>query len=490
MSRSSSGFVAGLTAAALAAVGFLAYQASASAPDDLGKHAGKRLPLGHRAALPQGARRTRRRCPAQSGTGERVVYSVSEDRVWLVGGSGEAAAHVQGHAEHGRPGARHLQGRLPLGLRHGTDGVAIEHVVRFATVGRDHDRLQRGGGRLDRRSRTRRRDRRHPRVAGAHGNAMWEFATIGQQGRRRSLTGVIRLTGGRDDRAAPSAVEPSYPAAVVSSPEERARRRGDRAGRGAGRQQIAHGQLRGSGAPEGPGSPGDRGCASRSEADMDASWALRGQTWLGRPNQCRYPCDHARRAPRNILPTPCRKVRANDEGGRALPDAARSGIRAAVSTTRPQAASDSRSASAHRCPDPGAASPRVPRPWCRPTARSMTTCSRSSESSSTLPSPHSTTITDSGSETSRSRSSISSSPPPRRYASTCTRGGPSESERMDAGDDEGRRGDGAAHAEALAEAAGERRLACAELAGEHARGRRGAAAWPGGGPGRPSVRGR
>ena len=33
MARSSSGFVAGLTVAAVAAVGFLAYQASASVPD-------------------------------------------------------------------------------------------------------------------------------------------------------------------------------------------------------------------------------------------------------------------------------------------------------------------------------------------------------------------------------------------------------------------------------------------------------------------------
>lgn len=37
MSRSSSGIVAGLTVAAVAVVGFLAYQASANVPETLGK---------------------------------------------------------------------------------------------------------------------------------------------------------------------------------------------------------------------------------------------------------------------------------------------------------------------------------------------------------------------------------------------------------------------------------------------------------------------
>ncbi|MGC5565787.1 hypothetical protein ACPYPG_23505 [Streptomyces sp. FR-108] len=177
MVRSSSGIVAGLTAAALAVIGFLTYQASASAPDDLSApRAGASSPAtaskaprdkNHPTALPGG-----------SGTGRRVVYSLDDDRVWLVD-EGERVRYTFRVS----PGSVDpLPARYAVTSRSGTivgsDGVAVEHVVRFA--GRDGvaigfsaavdgsvtppDPGRKLGG------------IREPREAGVE---MWTFATIG-----------------------------------------------------------------------------------------------------------------------------------------------------------------------------------------------------------------------------------------------------------------------------------------------------------------------
>lgn len=172
MSRSSSGFVAGLTAAALAAVGFLAYQASANAPDSMGKPdaspsvSASRSPKDKKdpAAL-----------PARSGTGERVVYSLAEDRVWLVEASGKVKLTfgVTPGTVDPDPGTYAVTSRT--GRVTGTDGVPIEHVVIFTSsqgvaVGFSAavdgstpkpDPSKKTGG---------------IRESRAHGNAMWEFA--------------------------------------------------------------------------------------------------------------------------------------------------------------------------------------------------------------------------------------------------------------------------------------------------------------------------
>ncbi|MET7357486.1 hypothetical protein ABZS76_03460 [Streptomyces sp. NPDC005562] len=179
MSRSSSGFVAGLTAAALAAVGFLAYQASASVPDDLGKHAGKPSPSATAPRSPK-EKANPAAVPAQSGTGQRVVYSVSEDRVWLVEESGklQLTYKVMPGTVDPAPGTYKVGSRT--GSVKGTDGVAIEHVVRFTSVGGTTigfsaavdgatpkpDPSKRTGG---------------IRESRAHGNTMWEFATLGRK---------------------------------------------------------------------------------------------------------------------------------------------------------------------------------------------------------------------------------------------------------------------------------------------------------------------
>ncbi len=82
MARSSSGFVAGLTAAAVAVVGFLAYQASANVPDTLGK------PLAGASKVPTTRHPDKKNpvaLPTASGSGcSGSVYSIDDDRVWLV----------------------------------------------------------------------------------------------------------------------------------------------------------------------------------------------------------------------------------------------------------------------------------------------------------------------------------------------------------------------------------------------------------------------
>ncbi|MER7464373.1 hypothetical protein [Streptomyces sp. NPDC097981] len=134
MARSSSGIVAGLTVAAIAAVGFLGYQASATAPAHPAKAAPQAatpapVPSAHAAdpAKPVAV-------PAESGTGSRVVYSVGLKRVWLVGESGQALKSfpVKPSTAHPKPGTYLVNSRA--GTATGSDGVPIEHIVRFATA--------------------------------------------------------------------------------------------------------------------------------------------------------------------------------------------------------------------------------------------------------------------------------------------------------------------------------------------------------------------
>ncbi|MFD6436771.1 hypothetical protein [Streptomyces venezuelae] len=128
MSRSSSGIVAGLTAAALAAVGFLAFQASASAPDHPEK--ADKSPSASASRTPKD-KKNPAAVPAQSGTGERVVYSLEDDRVWLVEASGKAKQtfKVTPGTVDPAPGTYAVTSRT--GRVTGTDGVPIENVVVF-----------------------------------------------------------------------------------------------------------------------------------------------------------------------------------------------------------------------------------------------------------------------------------------------------------------------------------------------------------------------
>ncbi|MFJ7587258.1 hypothetical protein ACIQZO_07645 [Streptomyces sp. NPDC097617] len=175
MARSSSGIVAGLTAVAVAVVGFLGYQASATAPAHPPRAAVQEpAPAASQAkqdpAKPMAV-------PEGSGTGVRVVYSVGQKRVWLVGDAAQEPKSftVMPSTVHPKAGTYAVGSRS--GSVTGSDGVPIEHVVRFATaegvaVGfsartdgalPEPDPNKKTGG---------------IRMTRADGDAMWAFATI------------------------------------------------------------------------------------------------------------------------------------------------------------------------------------------------------------------------------------------------------------------------------------------------------------------------
>ncbi|WP_340376776.1 hypothetical protein U5640_17810 [Streptomyces sp. SS7] len=178
MAVRSSTLVAGLTAAAVATVGFLAHQASTNVPPGLARSAGAATPAAARKAPRDRVHPTA--LPGNSGTGRRVVYSLDDDRVWLVGMAGnvERTFHVTPGRVDPPPGGYAVTSRS--GAVTGTDGTPVEHVVRFATVDGvvigfsaavkafvpAPDAPVRTGG---------------IRQTRPDGDAMWDFATIGQR---------------------------------------------------------------------------------------------------------------------------------------------------------------------------------------------------------------------------------------------------------------------------------------------------------------------
>ncbi|MBJ6639947.1 hypothetical protein H4K36_22565 [Streptomyces sp. DHE7-1] len=178
MAGTSSGIVAGLTAAAIGVIGFLAYQAQATVPPNL---SGRPGPNASSAGAAGKAPRDRLRpgaLPGGSGTGERVVYSVDDDRVWLVDDHNRVQRSFGVSPGTVDPPAGTYWVTSRSNAVTGTDGLPIEHVVRFTSVdgvvigfsaavrGGDPvtgDGVKTGG------IRERRED----------GDAMWKFATIG-----------------------------------------------------------------------------------------------------------------------------------------------------------------------------------------------------------------------------------------------------------------------------------------------------------------------
>jgi len=125
--------VAGLTAAAIVAVGFLAYQASANVPDSLGKPQVKASPKAIPSKPPVDKKDPAVLLPGGSGTGERVVYSVGGHRVWLVGADDKVRRtfEVTPGTVDPLPGTYAVTNRNPA--RAGSDGVQVEHIVLFTT---------------------------------------------------------------------------------------------------------------------------------------------------------------------------------------------------------------------------------------------------------------------------------------------------------------------------------------------------------------------
>ncbi|MDV9174348.1 hypothetical protein R6V09_30100 [Streptomyces sp. W16] len=179
MAGSSSGIVAGLTVAAVATVGFLAYQASASVPAGLGSTARASAPPAVATSKAPRDRKNPAALPAGSGRGERVVYSLDDDRVWLVATNNKVnrTFKVTPGTVDPTMGSYWVTSRSNAVT--GTDGTPIQHVVRFTSTGglaigfsaavsgatQEPDPTVKSGG---------------IRESVEDGAAMWEFATIGQ----------------------------------------------------------------------------------------------------------------------------------------------------------------------------------------------------------------------------------------------------------------------------------------------------------------------
>ncbi|MGW5767642.1 hypothetical protein ACWEVY_00670 [Streptomyces longwoodensis] len=180
MAVSSAGIVAGLTAAALATVGFLGWQAAAHVPADLAHPADAARTSGIGATkAPRDSGRPEA-LPSGSGKGERVVYSVDDDRVWLVGAAGTVLRTftVAPGALDPSPGAYAVTSRANRVT--GTDGTPVEHVVRFATA----QGLAIGfSAAVDGSAPAAGADVKTGaiRASRADGNALWSFATLGRR---------------------------------------------------------------------------------------------------------------------------------------------------------------------------------------------------------------------------------------------------------------------------------------------------------------------
>ncbi|MFD5638454.1 hypothetical protein ACFWJM_30510 [Streptomyces sp. NPDC127077] len=178
MARSSSGIVAGLTVAALAAVGFLAFQAQANVPDTLGEPSGSVSPTVSAPKTPKAAKKDPAALPAPSGTGVRVVYSTGADRVWLVGAGNKVKRTFEVTPGTVDPAAGTYAVTSRTGATPGSDGTQIEHVVRFTQV----DSVSVGFSAAVSGS-TEAPDPEKKvggiRASRADGDAMWAFATVG-----------------------------------------------------------------------------------------------------------------------------------------------------------------------------------------------------------------------------------------------------------------------------------------------------------------------
>ncbi|WP_256105197.1 hypothetical protein [Streptomyces sp. ODS05-4] len=178
MAVRSAGLVAGLTAAAALTIALFGYQAAVTVPAALtsGARAGD-ANLAARAPDAQDALRHPTALPEDSGDGRRVVYALGGKRVWLVGDDGRAARTfaVAPSTVHPAPGTYQVSSRSNSVA--GSDGVRIEHVVRYTAV----DGVTVGfSAAVDGKAAAADPARKTGgiRMRRADGDAMWTFATV------------------------------------------------------------------------------------------------------------------------------------------------------------------------------------------------------------------------------------------------------------------------------------------------------------------------
>ena len=174
MAPRNAAFVTALTTAALATVGFLAYQASATAPATM-THAGTTPAATASAHLRN--QRNPTDLPPASGTGPRVVYSLDNNRVWLVAPGDRVIRtfEVTPGTIDPTPDVYAVTSRS--GAATGTDGTPIEHVVRFTSV--DGIAIGFSAAVTDTAPPTTTVRTGGIRQSRADGDVMWTFATIG-----------------------------------------------------------------------------------------------------------------------------------------------------------------------------------------------------------------------------------------------------------------------------------------------------------------------
>lgn len=172
--------VAGLTAAALAVVGFFAYQANA-AHDRVKADSSNASGSSSQPSESSESKKKQKKditLPAFSGTGERVVYDLGRNRVWLMEAGQEVKRtfRVRPSTVDPKPGTYKVESRAAHVT--GSDGVPVENVVRFASsqgtaigfsAALDGSMPKPEPGQSTGGIRERRAD----------GEAMWLFATIG-----------------------------------------------------------------------------------------------------------------------------------------------------------------------------------------------------------------------------------------------------------------------------------------------------------------------
>ncbi|MFD0022938.1 hypothetical protein [Streptomyces sp. NPDC058382] len=160
-----------LLVAALAAVSLLSVQASRNMPEGTAASPG---PEPSAKPHPSATKPKVHKVPDDSGTGRRIVYSLSRKRVWLISDSESTVRTFMVWPGNVPP----AKGEFPVAFRRaegtGSDGVQIEHAVYFGTQSAFSNAIDGASPAPDSTVRT-----GAIRESVADGTALWDFATKG-----------------------------------------------------------------------------------------------------------------------------------------------------------------------------------------------------------------------------------------------------------------------------------------------------------------------